>query len=365
MNHIKHLSGFFNKSILDDSITTAHISLYFTLFQRWNLNRFRNPIIISRAEIMVASKIKSKATYHKCIKDLHQMGYIIYKPSFNSYEGTEVILPDLSSVIELQNGITIKNKEKKEIGKYKTEIKTKIDANKSNSASKISIKVNKNTSDLEQNKPISHKTCSYFERTCSYFGDRCSNFDTPSSNYEQVQDCFNNTGSSSEQPKKETTETLANADKSEASSTTTSSAIERSLPAVEQDEKNGYILYNNTIKKLNNNVFNSNTITSVGVKNEKLEKPIQKTQKFTPPNLETIQEFFLNKMANVIEAEKFFNYYASNGWLVGGKTKMKDWEAAARNWILNMQKYQVTSTTSSPKPNNLHVNNLKNYAEPL
>jgi hypothetical protein len=29
-----------------------------------------------------------------------------------------------------------------------------------------------------------------------------------------------------------------------------------------------------------------------------------------------------------IEAEKFFNYFESNGWFVSGKTKMKDWQSA-------------------------------------
>jgi len=99
MNYIKHLTGFFNRSNQDQTITPTHISLYLALFQRWNLNRFKNPILISREEMMNTAKIKSKATYHKCIKDLHQKKYIIYKPSFNSYEGSEVILPDLSSTI--------------------------------------------------------------------------------------------------------------------------------------------------------------------------------------------------------------------------------------------------------------------------
>ena len=30
-----------------------------------------------------------------------------------------------------------------------------------------------------------------------------------------------------------------------------------------------------------------------------------------------------------MEADKFYNYFSSNGWLVGGKTPMKDWRAAA------------------------------------
>ena len=77
MNYIKHLTGFFNKSNQDNSISPTHISLYLALFQRWNLNRFKNPIIISREEMMATAKIKSKATYHKCMRELNEKGYIV------------------------------------------------------------------------------------------------------------------------------------------------------------------------------------------------------------------------------------------------------------------------------------------------
>ena len=33
-----------------------------------------------------------------------------------------------------------------------------------------------------------------------------------------------------------------------------------------------------------------------------------------------------------IEAERFVDFYASKGWLVG-KSPMKDWRAAVRNWV--------------------------------
>ncbi len=49
------------------------------------------------------------------------------------------------------------------------------------------------------------------------------------------------------------------------------------------------------------------------------------------PSLELTIEYFLFQSSTEIEANKFFNYYSSTGWLVGGKTKMRDWKAAARN----------------------------------
>ena len=46
--------------------------------------------------MMKTSRIASKATYHKCIKELQKMGFIDYLPSYNPYTGSEVILHDLS-----------------------------------------------------------------------------------------------------------------------------------------------------------------------------------------------------------------------------------------------------------------------------
>ena len=41
---------------------------------------------------MRISKISSKATYHKCLKILHNSSYIKYEPSHNPFRGSHVIL---------------------------------------------------------------------------------------------------------------------------------------------------------------------------------------------------------------------------------------------------------------------------------
>jgi hypothetical protein len=40
----KHLTGLFDRLIEDQTMHPTHISLYFSLFQYWNINRFQNPI---------------------------------------------------------------------------------------------------------------------------------------------------------------------------------------------------------------------------------------------------------------------------------------------------------------------------------
>ncbi|MDF1548462.1 MAG: hypothetical protein P1P88_11615 [Bacteroidales bacterium] len=82
-----------------------------------------------------------------------------------------------------------------------------------------------------------------------------------------------------------------------------------------------------------------------------------------PPPFEYLKIYFDEKGHSSVEAEKFYNYYQSNGWLVGGRTKMKDWKAAARNWILNIPKF--SPKLNPGKVNSTSLNNNKNYSEPL
>ena len=98
-------------------------------------------------------------------------------------------------------------------------------------------------------------------------------------------------------------------------------------------------------------------------KNTKKKLREKKSKEQIPPDWELVMTFFKDKQIPLVEAEKFYNHFQSNGWLVGGKSKMKDWKAAARNWILNSNKFQ--RTTATPQPNHLHTPNFKNYAEPL
>ena len=97
MNYIKHLASFFDRVSADERLNPTHISMYVSLFQFWNANRFQNPISISRSELMKVSKISSKATYHKCMKELNEWKYLQYKPSYNPFKGSMVYLFNLQA----------------------------------------------------------------------------------------------------------------------------------------------------------------------------------------------------------------------------------------------------------------------------
>lgn len=66
-------------------------------------------------------------------------------------------------------------------------------------------------------------------------------------------------------------------------------------------------------------------------KGKEIEEEGAKTAKrFCPPTFEEVKAYCAEK-EYTIDAERFIDFYTSKGWFVG-KNKMKDWQAAVRNW---------------------------------
>lgn len=279
MNYIKHLTGFFEKVITDKALNPTHISLYMALFQFWNCNRFRNPISINRDEVMRISKISSKATYHKCLKNLNSFGYINYEPSYNPFRGSHVNMFNFSEDLKPE---------------LKSERKPK-------------------------NEPL-------FELASKQVVNK-SLTSNETSNEQVLVPSINNTNNTKISNKKNSTNLNEQAKKTE--------EIKISI-----------------LKK------------EAAVEKEK--KLLEKKKSFIPPNLQEIKNYFHENKLPEIEAEKFFNYFSSVGWLVGGKTPMVNWQSAAQNWILNSTKFNNLTTTTPPnRPKQLTIKTDKNYAEPL
>jgi len=251
MNYIKHLTGFFDRIIQDPNLNPTHISLYMALFQFWNVNHFRNPISITREEIMGISKICSKATYHKCMRELNEKKYIRYIPSYNPFKGSMVVLFNFS---ETEKTVRKKAGTKIELPQNRQETGSKT-ANEQALVSSI------NNTNISNN---------------SNLGDQPHNF-----------------------------------------------KIHQALSDYEK----------NKIAKVK-------------------------------PALEEIKTYFSQQGFPEIEAQKFFNYFSSNGWLVGGKTPMMDWTAASQNWMLNANKFNpAENKTNRAKHLNTAID--KDYSEPL
>jgi hypothetical protein len=184
--------------------------LYIALFQIWNNNRFLEEFYINREEVMRFSKIGSKSTYHKCIKELSHWKYIIYFPSHNPYKGSKI-----------------------KMFKFET------------SSGQALVSINKHIQTNRNNKNIN-----------------------------------------------------------------------------------------------------------------KLDQP---------KNENEVIDFFKKENWPIIEAKKFYNHYQGIGWKVGGKTKIVNWQATAKNWMIKAEeiKNKVTLNSVSQNMDNLKTSKNKNYNEPL
>jgi hypothetical protein len=209
----------------DGRLNPTHISLYVALFQLWNNYHFPDNFHINREEVMQFSKIGSKTTYHRCIKELHHWKYLLYEPSHNPFHSSKIKM------------------------------------------------FNFGTSDGQPPYP-SHT----------------------------------NIGTSNGQ-------------------------------AVVPINKHIQTGINNT---------NGN----------KLDRP---------KNENEVIIFFLKENWPELEAKKFYNHYQGIGWKVGGKTKIIDWQATARNWMLKADelKMEKTMVAVSQNTDNLKTSSNKNYSEPL
>jgi hypothetical protein len=86
------------------------------------------------------------------------------------------------------------------------------------------------------------------------------------------------------------------------------------------------------------------------------EKEIKvKRDVFIKPSIVEIKNYMLEIGMNDV-SEKWFDYYESNGWLVG-KNKMKNWRAAVRTWKNN----NLTNNVTSPQVINRKIFNLHDY----
>lgn len=237
MKNICHLSQFYEQAIRDTGLSTTHVSLFMALFQRWKQTHFKTSIQISRDDIMKLAKVRSKATYHRCMQYLHKHNYIDYQPSYNPLKGSTIrFFP---------------------------------------SGSRPSTK------------PVQQTT----------------------------------------RPPKEPFYNLSNPFKE--------IEIDRKIPASDL------------------------TRSQTGQVEHEYAAGI-------PPAKEVVHKFFLAQGSSEKEAKRFINHYTANGWLVGGRSKMMDWKASARNWITNSINFNGHGKHHhTTRAQQLNTRTDKSYQEPL
>lgn len=318
MNYIRHLTGFFDKVTDDRDLNPTHISLYIALFQFWNCNRFRNPISISRDEIMRISKISSKATYHKCLRELNNKAYIKYEPSYNPYKGSHVWLIDFADTLKPLGKSDKKGSDFGTVAKQVAgTMETAFRPAKEQHQEQVLVPSINNTNGLN----ISNEK-------------KIANLNEQAKKIEEM----NNAEDNSVIP----------------------SAPETSGEGTQKEkklrEKKKFISDDSDIaEKKYLDQDESSFLTSA------LSSRAQSRE--LNPTIEEVKTYFEQNSFPEIEAQKFFNYFASIGWLVGGRTPMVDWQASAQNWILNAPKFAPPVEPDRAKQLNAAIN--KDYSEPL
>lgn len=71
--------------------------------------------------------------------------------------------------------------------------------------------------------------------------------------------------------------------------------------------------------------------------NKTIEKEVpkgtsKKSAKFSKPTVDELAAYAAERGATRFDAQRFYDWYESNGWKVG-RNPMRDWKAAVRNWI--------------------------------
>jgi hypothetical protein len=92
MERIDELKLYINRMVWDNRLRPVHIALSMALCHGWITNQFQQTFHVSRTQLMQASRIRSKATYHKTLRDLQAFGYVEYHPSHHPVNGSSVKL---------------------------------------------------------------------------------------------------------------------------------------------------------------------------------------------------------------------------------------------------------------------------------
>lgn len=78
---------------------------------------------------------------------------------------------------------------------------------------------------------------------------------------------------------------------------------------------------------------------------EEAKQQQAKAKRFTPPTVEDVKQYAQAK-GYALDAERFVDFYASKGWMVG-KSHMTDWQAAVRGWAA---KERAAPAQAAPRP---------------
>ena len=105
--------------------------------------------------------------------------------------------------------------------------------------------------------------------------------------------------------------------------------------------------YNNKDINLNKNINSKNSadneVASFEIPDENsFTSPSQpeKNKRFSKPTVEQISEFVKTENLQIRDVQYLYDYYESKGWMVG-RSPMKDWKSAVRNWARRGNNFSI------------------------
>ena len=346
MNPLRLIDEFLQRAAIDERLTPLHISLWVSIFHRWHAAGAQHPIRVTRLYLMQAGKIGSKKTYHRCIQELRNYGYILYQGSNHPIEGSIINLFHTPPPIDptcIENDTT-------------SHLVTCIESGTTSHLVTCTENDTSSKSDTTKS-PKSYQKWYNLNSQVVPLMVQVNPKTPPKDNHPTDESMENKTKENS----------LRNRN-------TGYNPIDVPPNFCSKKEQKGSSTKSDTTKKTNEKspIYNNNILDIYNIENigEVVPKVIQvpevvpKVVPLQPPELSQVTAFFSAQNRPKIEAEKFFNYYQSNGWRVG-KNPMKNWQAAARNWMLNMNQFTPPTGTSSPIPGILQAPPIKDYSEPL
>ncbi len=92
----------------------------------------------------------------------------------------------------------------------------------------------------------------------------------------------------------------------------------------------------------------TSSVTKKGLDKSRVDKSRvdnkDKRKRFSPPTEQEVTDFMISlnwPNDNGATARAMIDYYAQQGWKLSNGNMMKDWNAAARGWLRNQQKWDA------------------------
>jgi hypothetical protein len=93
MKEVREITDFVGRAAKDSRLGPMHVSLYLAILYCWVRQGGAGPARVTGKELMPLAKIGGLTPLYKCLRELHQFGYIDYKPSHSMTDKSRVYLP--------------------------------------------------------------------------------------------------------------------------------------------------------------------------------------------------------------------------------------------------------------------------------